>query len=333
MQASKSDSAGKPWKSAIDVHHHVVPDFYLREMQDIGFGATLPGIDKPSWNVDCSIAMMDRQGIRAAVVNVWPGIPAMEREPAARLARRVNEYLADLVSNNNNRFGAFAVLPLPHVDTAVSEFEYAIDELGLDGVGLVTNYGGIYIGDRKLDPFLAEAARRRTPLFVHPTVSPATRQPTFGLPASLCEFPFETVRLTAQLLYNNTLARHPDLRLILSHGGGGVAYFAKRLTYGPLISAELAERLPADPISSLQRLYYDVAMIGDQYALASLHSFVPATQILAGSDFPFMSDSFSADNGQYVVEFDGFNADDIAQIDHLNAVNLFPRFEPARKEK
>ncbi|MFI1206208.1 amidohydrolase family protein [Streptomyces sp. NPDC020802] len=331
MGTSKSAPPGPPWTNAIDVHHHVIPEFYVDEIRRLGFASTLPGVDAPKWKVETSLAMMDRQGIRAAVVNIWPGVPAVDAAAGARLARRVNEFLAELVAAHPGRLGAFAVLPLPHVDAALEELAYSMDVLGLDGVGLVTNYGGVYVGDPSLDAFHAEAARRGTPLFVHPTAPPGNPQ-TFGLPISLCEFPFETVRLTAQLLYNRTLERHPGLRVILSHGGGGVAYYAARLACGPLIRADLAERLPADPIGYLRRLYGDTAMIGDPHAFTSVRSFAGASRILVGSDFPFMPESFSAQGARFITEHGGFTQDELERIELGNAAELFPRFADHQQE-
>ncbi|MFB7653643.1 MULTISPECIES: amidohydrolase family protein [unclassified Streptomyces] len=324
MGTSNSASARPPWENAVDVHHHILPEFYVSELRKLGFASTLPGVDRPEWRVETSLSMMDAQGIRAAVVNVWPGVPAVDAVTGARFARRVNEFLAGLVAAHPGRLGAFAVLPLPHVDAALEELAYSMDVLGLDGVGLVTNYGGVYAGDPSLEAFHAEAARRGTPLFVHPTAPPVD-QPTFGLPVSLCEFPFETVRVAAQLLYNRTLERHPGLRVILSHGGGGVAYYAARLACGPLIRADLAERLPDDPLASLRRLYGDTAMIGDPYAFGSVRSFATADRVLVGTDFPFMPESFGAANGRYIVENGGFSPEELVRIESGNALDLFPR--------
>ncbi len=326
MQAADKQFTGRPWMDAIDVHHHILPDFYRDALEDLGIPTILPGVDKPSWSVDSSLTMMDRHGIRAAVVSIWPGVPPMAPEPAAAFARRVNEYLAGLVAAHPGRFGAFATLPFPHMDAVLEEFAYAVDTLGLDGVGLISNYRGLYVGDPAMDPLFAEAARRRSPLFVHPTVPPATDQPMFGLPASLYEFPFESVRVAAQLLYNRTLERFPGLPVILPHGGGGVAYYAGRLASGGLISPPLAARLPAEPIASLQRLYFDVAMTGDPHALAALRSFAPASRILVGSDFPLMPESYTTGTGRFVVDHGGFGPEELRGIDHVNARGLFPRF-------
>ncbi|MEU7799817.1 amidohydrolase family protein [Micromonospora arborensis] len=321
---------GSPWVDAIDVHHHIIPEFYVSELRRMGATAVLGGVDRPAWSVTDSLEMMDRQGIRAAVVNLWPGVPPTDRASAVAFARRLNEHLAEFVAAGDGRFGAFAVLPFPYIDDCVAELAFAIDVLGLDGIGMLTNYGGLYVGDRLVEPVLAEAAVRRTPVFIHPGVPPSTGQPTFGLPLPLYEFPFETVRLAAQLLYNGTLARFPDLPLILPHGGGGVSYYADRLTCGPVINAELAARLPDDPIAALRGLYFDVAMCGGQ-AAASLRSFVDADHILVGSDHPFMPESFSAANGHGVAQRCAFSAAEWATVNRGNAERLFPRLR--RKER
>ncbi|MFE4371004.1 amidohydrolase family protein [Streptomyces sp. NPDC056835] len=329
MPDSKQAPAERPWSRAIDVHHHILPDFYLDELARMGVATILPGVDRPTWSARGSLAMMDRHGIRAAVVSVWPGVPAtLEPKPAGEFARRVNEYLADLVAAHPGRFGAFATLPFPHLDLVLEEFEYAVDTLGLDGVGLVSNYGGLYVGDRAMDPLFAAAARRRSPLFVHPTVPPSTGQPDLGLPASLYEFPFESVRVAAQLLYNQTLERFPDLPVILPHGGGGVPFYAGRLACGGLISASLADRLPEDPVGSLRRLYVDVAMAGDPHAMAALRSFAPADRIVVGSDFPLMPEHYTLDTGHRVIAHGGFSAGERTRLEHANAETLFPRFLP-----
>ncbi|MGI5341744.1 amidohydrolase family protein [Streptomyces sp. CA-181903] len=325
MGTSTPGTAGTPWSGAIDVHHHTLPAWYARELARLGSSTVLPGVDPPAWTVDTALETMDRQGVRAAVLNVWPGVPAVDTATGARLARRVNEHLAGLVAGHPDRFGAFAVLPLPDVDAALTEMAYALDVLRLDGVSLVTHYAGVYVGDPRLDAFHAEAARRGTPLFVHPTAPPARGQPTFGLPLSLCEFTFETVRLAAQLLYHRTPERHPGLRIILSHGGGGLAYHATRLTLGPLVSADLGPRLPADPIGLLQSLYVDTAMVGDRHAFPAVRAFARPDRMLVGTDFPFMPASFGEGNGRHIVEHGGLDADELALLEHGNAAALFPR--------
>jgi hypothetical protein len=45
----------------------------------------------------------------------------------------------DRRARTHARLGAVAVLPLPDVDGALEEMAYALDELALDRIGLLTN--------------------------------------------------------------------------------------------------------------------------------------------------------------------------------------------------
>src|SRR5258707_4737791 len=204
---------------------------------------------------------MDRHGIVTAITSLSePGVYFGDRAFARDLARRCNEYAARLVQEYPVRFGAFAVLPLPDVNAALRELEYALDTLKLDGIGLLTNYRGTYLGDAALDALFAELNRRQVVTFIHPSTPPSKDQPTFGLPPSLYEFTFDTTRMVANLLYSGTLDRYPNLRLILSHAGGTVPYLTKRLTFGPTIGSYLKARAPQNLIASLRQLYSPVAM-------------------------------------------------------------------------
>lgn len=230
-----------------------------------------------------------------------------------------------MIADHPRRFGAFAVLPLPDVEAALRELEYALDTLKLDGVGLLTHYQGTYLGDHAFEEVFAELHRRSVVAFVHPSTPPAKDQPTFGLPASLYEFPFDTTRMVANLLYSGTLERYPDLKMILSHAGGTVPYLAKRLTYGPMIGASLKARAPRDVFASLRRLYYDLAMSASPIVLPTLQALIEPTHILFGSDYPFMPEQSSAEGIAELTSYQGFSERDRKQIERENALALFSR--------
>jgi len=77
------------------------------------------------------------------------------------LARRCNEFSAELVQARPDRFGCFACLPLPDVDASLEELSYALDVLGLDGVVLFTNSNGVYLGNSVSERVFEELERRR----------------------------------------------------------------------------------------------------------------------------------------------------------------------------
>jgi 6-methylsalicylate decarboxylase len=324
--STRESSNLQPYR--IDVHHHILPDIYLEAMKQAGLQNPIPGVDYPTWDVNASLAMMNQQGIATAIVSISePGVHFGDAALAQKLARQINEFSAHLISDHPQRFGAFAVLPLPDVDAALKELTYALDTLKLDGVGLLTNYHGVYLGDEALDPLFAELNRRRVPIFIHPSSPPAKDQLMFGLPASLYEFTFDTTRTVAHLLFSGTLDRYPDLRLILAHAGGTIPYLAKRLSYATTISPSLKNLTPTHLYDSLRRLYYDVAMSASPYALPSLQALIDPFHILFGSDFPFMPESSVAEAISELQKYNGFDHKERHMVERDNAHTLFPRLK------
>src|SRR6195256_6323702 len=126
----------------IDVHHHILPDVFWRATND----AHNPGggIAPAPWSKESTLSYMDDAGIDVAITSVsTPGVHIGDDAKARRLARRCNELAATLMQDRPQRFGGFACLPLPDVDGALEEMEYALDVLKLDGVVLFSNSCGV----------------------------------------------------------------------------------------------------------------------------------------------------------------------------------------------
>ncbi len=110
----------------IDVHQHVLPPEYVSALARLGITGG-GGRPFPTWDVKSTLELMDRHGIVTAITSLSePGVYFGDRAFARDLARRCNEYAARLVQEYPVRFGAFAVLPLPDIDAALRELEYAV---------------------------------------------------------------------------------------------------------------------------------------------------------------------------------------------------------------
>jgi predicted TIM-barrel fold metal-dependent hydrolase len=310
----------------VDLHHHLIPPAYRKELTAAGVIDPIPGVDYPDWSIDQSLEVMDRNGIGVAMLSVTePGVHFTDGDDARRIARGINEFAAEQIRERPDRFGAFATLPLPDVDGALEELSYAIDELGLDGVAMMTNYHGLYPGQPQLRVILEEADRRGLPVFFHPATPPNFGDVALGLPVSLYEFTFETTRMVVNLLYEGVLDKHPDLKIILSHAGGTLPYLANRLTYGPTISKALTERAPEDLVASLRRLYYDTAMSANEFTLPSLQTLIDPEHIVLGTDYPFMPEQTTIETLAGVANFAGFDDGARKKMLRDNALRLFPR--------
>jgi predicted TIM-barrel fold metal-dependent hydrolase len=312
----------------IDVHHHFLPPQFMNDLVQRGRHWT-GGPIIPDWNVSKAREVMERNGIAAAVGSVVPFTYWGDAEEAARWSRHCNEYMAKVVRDDAQHFGAFAALPLPDTQAAVREVEYALDTLKLDGVQLWSSYGGQYPGDPAFEELFQELNRRAAIVHLHPhTMPPGAEVPKLTIPHGIIEFVFDTTRAVTNLLYSGTLERYPNIRYIISHAGGTVPYMAQRITISTMLEV-LHDQLPKGPayyLQQLQRLYYDTALSTSEYVLAALRQFVPTTQVLFGSDYPLVAES--------VVKLEATDLeksrvlDDTTRraIDRDNALALFPRF-------
>src|ERR1700719_2426110 len=211
----------------IDVHHHILPDFFFGETNDAH--NPVGGIAPPPWDADLMLSFMDEAGIDVAITSIsTPGVHVGDDARARALARRCNELSAELMQAHPTRLGGFAALPLPDVDGALEELAYALDVLKLDGVVLFSNSNGVYLGDKSFEPLFEELERRRAVVFVHPTASGDAEVHHLGLPDTLIDFTADTTRAVAQMLYSNRFARTPNVKYIFSHAGGTIPYVAGR---------------------------------------------------------------------------------------------------------
>ncbi|KFC81964.1 amidohydrolase 2 [Buttiauxella agrestis ATCC 33320] len=193
----------------------------------------------------------------------------------------------------------FATLPLPDVDGALRELEYAFDTLKADGVVLESNFHGVYLGDARFDPVFEELNRRHAKVFIHPTnphcpccqVQPkgenAEALPPIGYPYPMIEFMFETTRAVFNLLLSGTLDRFPNVQIIVPHAGATIPVLADRVA-GLSPALGLPEKLDAEKfMTSLRGMYYDLAGFPLPRQLNALLEIADPKHVLYGSDYPY----------------------------------------------
>jgi 6-methylsalicylate decarboxylase len=276
----------------VDLHHHVIPDFYWEASNEDGNAAG--GITPPRWSLDAAIAYLDEARIDVAVPSIsTPGVHFGDDAAARNLARQVNEYLADIKRNRPDRFGAFAALPLPDIEGSLDQIAYAFDVLELDGVSVMTNAGGSYLGDSRFDPIFTELQRRAAVVFVHPTASPDPIAHTLGLPDSLLDYPVDTSRAIAKLHYSNTFARTPDVKYVFAHAGGTIPFVASRFAIVDEMSVIPGAQERGAFADAVPRLYWDTASAFSDPVLHMLRSVTGLGNVVFGTDYPYPRDAIS----------------------------------------
>jgi 6-methylsalicylate decarboxylase len=303
----------------IDVHQHLIPSAYRKLLDERALSAG--GWPTPDWDPQSAIEMMDRRSIATGVLSLSaPGVHLGDDAEGRALARSVNEFGAELVKDRPDRFGQFAAVPLPDVDGAVAEAVYALDELHADGVILLSNAHGRYLGDKDFEPLWAELDARSAVVFIHPT---APQLPMLeGLPSPLLDYPFDTSRTALHMVANGVMSRHTQVKVILSHAGGFLPYAAVRFAgASQFVPGTTSEGMLAD----LRRFYFDTALSSTPYALPSLLAFAAPGHVLYGSDSPFAAEPWGVQFDAGLDRYPGWQAGQLQAVNRGSAEALFPR--------
>ena len=311
----------------IDVHAHFLPDVYAQALARAGLTSLDGGFPIPAWSAAAALELMDRQGIATAMVSLSSPsahfLPIAER-PA--LVREINDAGAELMRRHPGRFGYFATLPMPDISASLAEMRRVFDGLGVDGVVLQTNTDGTYLGSPAFAPIFAELNRRKATLFLHPTSPACFEVLSLGRPAPLLEFPLDTTRTIVDLIYTRTLQTHPDVKVIVPHGGAALpALVARIAAFAGVPFFEPRPASEAEVFETLERLYYDVALSAHPAPFGALRRIAPITQILFGSDWPFTPEAGVARNIRQLTQANDLSEREARVIARDNAERVFPR--------
>jgi len=307
----------------IDIHHHFLPPSFVDALAQADYPAAA-GAKALAWSPESSVAMMDGSGIETAIVSLsLPGASFTGAADPAGLARESNEYAARLIADYPGRFGAFASLPVLDAQATMAEVEYALDTLKLDGVTLLTNVRGRYLGEANFSPLLAELNRRKAIVFLHPGQAPG---PGFN---DFVEFPHDVTRALASLTESGAIERYRRIRYILAYGGGTIPFVAARVTvvgmdvFGSFLMTMIRY---LKRTRTMSRMNYDLTASTDPYAWGALYGQTKPSRILMGSNYPWTPAAAFARQQEELRGFEELDLPRIGSIERGNALKLFPRF-------
>jgi aminocarboxymuconate-semialdehyde decarboxylase len=198
-----------------------------------------------------------------------------------------NDGLERMVRANPGRVAALGAVPMQDPELAAAELTELRRRGILAGVEVGASVAGAYLGEPRFEPFWTAAEQTAAIVFVHPT----TRG--FDAPALAGHYlwntvgnPFETTIAAAQMAMAGVMERHPNLVVVLAHGGGGLLAVEGRLRHAhgfqPAARADLAE----PPGASIRRFHFD-SVTHSRALLEALLDFAGPDRVLLGSDHPF----------------------------------------------
>jgi aminocarboxymuconate-semialdehyde decarboxylase len=261
--------------TVVDAHAHVIVPGIGAETEWVGGqqvvrldGREIRAAVREFVDVGRIVQEQDAAGVDLVVLCPWVNL-------CGRETRRQNEALAGFVGPR--------VACLGTVDPErPEELRELIADGRLSGVEVPASVGGRYLGDDAFRDFWAAAEETRALVFVHPT--------TKGFAAPVFDEhylwntvgnPLETTITAAHLVLSGVLDDHPDVRILLAHGGGAILALRGRLAH------EQSFHGPGrDVRAALRRFLYDT-VVHDEDVLRMVVDFVGADRVVCGSDYPF----------------------------------------------
>lgn len=286
--------------ATVDVHTHLMPDSafshvpeglmaYRRddavglEVLSRGRGRAAP----PDLRfLDLHRSLQEAKGVDVSLLSPWIDMVKAPLDSAVQQAwcRALNTALADITEGTgHSRF--LAALPDLDGTSAADELEVAIG-MGAVGGELTANPEQGSLSRPDLEPLWAAAERMGAPLVLHPgEFAPPPRLEEFFM-VNLVGNPFETTLAVGALLGAQVPDRHPELKLVLVHGGGFFPYQYARMTAGFARWPTLRDRRLTAPSDYLRWFSYDTVLFDDP-PTRYLLDLVGDERVMAGSDCPF----------------------------------------------
>jgi aminocarboxymuconate-semialdehyde decarboxylase len=233
---------------------------------------------------------MDAMGIDMQVLSCNVFWYNKTREVAQEICRINNENLSALCKAYPTRFSAFGSVALQFPDLAVQQLEEIMKTPGLKGIAIQANVLGVDFSDPKFDPVWAKAEELKATLFMHPQSTPqlASRFKGNGWLSNTIGNPLDTTIALQHLIFDGTLDKFPNLKIIAPHGGGYLASYAPRSDHSCFISPSNCDpniKLKKKPTEYLNQLYFD-SLVFTSEALRHLAAQVGPGQIVIGTDQP-----------------------------------------------
>jgi aminocarboxymuconate-semialdehyde decarboxylase len=290
----------------VDTHVHVIVPELLRERapdQDwrpavsrtdgrpvIEFGGRqIRNMVNECMEIEGILATQERAGIRRVLLCPWVPLLFLDLPAGEALQRCAvqNAGLARMRAGAPERVSVLGAVPLQDPELAAGELREMMAAGDFAGVEVTASVAGAYLGDERFEPFWVAAEETGALVFVHPTTR-GFDHPVFQERYlwNLVGNPMETTVAASQMVLNGTLERHPELRVLLAHGGGALVWLRGRLRHGHAVIGPAGGGLSEAPEESIRRFRFDT-VTHDPEVLRTLVETVGSDRVLLGSDYPF----------------------------------------------
>ncbi len=295
----------------IDAHTHMLNLSSLDRLADIGGPWAKERISKgrdlakrkPHFvDVPLRLQHLEKYGIAMQVItpehsfdcNLVPG----DFQAKLEWSRALNNGLARIMDASKGRLVAGANIPLADFEKGGQrELGRLVGDMGFKAVTVNSNIEGKPIDSPEFLAFWAEVSEMGIPVYIHPTDPCTAIGRSYEAEYDLMHnfgWPFETVLALARLVLSGIMERHPNLKIVSHHlGGGMIPFFMGRTleTYEPKNQQDhyrgVVHNLPKPLFEYFAQFYYDTAVGGSAPAIRCAYEVFGAERMVFATDYPF----------------------------------------------
>ena len=321
---------------SIDCHTHYHAGAIGSSVFGKLYGHSIMSIQPAKGDEEAHLKLMDERGYDMQIFSQPPFTQAHDLDASIGLgqAKAFNESIAKAVEAHPSRFRGVASLPLQDIPSSVKEMERAVKQLGMIGVMINPDISRRGTGPTQDEeywyPIYETACKLDVPLFIHPGSSALPRHRKYSL-ALHCGFIFGETEFLLTFILGRIFEKFPDLRILVSHGGGAVPYQLGR--FQASTEPDLKRGRPRTPVQgtfldNLKKMYFDTCLYS-QEGIECLIKVVGADRCLFGTETPGMGmarrpDGRSYDNVEdYIKGIPWLSEGDRNRIFSENVIKLF----------
>ncbi|MCG8595628.1 MAG: amidohydrolase, partial [Kiloniellales bacterium] len=270
--------------------------------------------------IEKRLADMDKMCVDVMAISPVPpqfhygAPPALGQETA----EKINNNIARAVKEAPDRLVGLATVPLQDTDLALKELDRAIGELDMKGIEIGAKVGKEELSAERFEPFWSRCEELDIPILLHPTSFASDRFGAHYL-TNIIGNPLDTTVAVHYLIFDGVLARHPNLKFVVVHGGAFVAAYAARMDHAWAQREDCCLHIDQPPTSYLKKMWFDTVVFANDQ-LEFLGKKYGTDRIVLGTDYPF--DMADYDPTEHVVGIDAFSQSDKELICGLNAAEL-----------
>ena len=272
----------------IDFSSHIITREVEKKLSSMEqFRRIQVNFESKSSDPENRIKLMEKYGIdKQVLTQSTPVLEGLNADEASEICQLSNDVIGKICKSYPDRFIPFAVVSLLDVKKAVKEVDRAVNQWGCRGVTVGTNHGNRGLDHPENAPFYEKVSENDLPVFLHPmnwhSYPLVEEDPAF---MRLFGWPFDTTQAIMRLLMSGTMERHPALKIVTHHLGGGMfPFYSNRFN---IKFPNLRKQMKKPLSESLERIYADTAVDGTAAALPCGHAFFGTERMLFGTDFPF----------------------------------------------